>query len=147
MSDIWIDKYRPKNIKEIIGNTTNIDKINKWIKDDNKNMSLVISGYHGIGKNLIVRKILEKNNYNYKWLDYKDEKGKSLFEDLVNCFTGENLILMNANKEKFVLVINDVDKITLKNAGIPTIKAIFVIRLVITKYVIPNKMPNNSFWL
>lgn len=115
MSDIWIDKYKPKNIKEIIGNTTNIDKIDKWIKNDKKNMSLVISGYHGIGKNLIVRKILEKNNYNYKWLDYKDEKGKSLFEDLVNCFTGENLILMNSKKDKFVLVINDVDKITLKN--------------------------------
>jgi len=115
MSDIWIDKYRPKNIKDIIGNTTNIDKIDKWIKNERNNMSLVISGYHGIGKNLIVRKILEKNNYNYKWLDYKDEKGKSLFEDLVNCFTGENLILMNSKKEKFVLVINDVDKITLKN--------------------------------
>jgi replication factor C subunit 1 len=115
MSDIWIDKYRPKNIKEIIGNTTNIDKIDKWIKNEKSNMSLVISGYHGIGKNLIVRKILEKNNYNYKWLDYKDEKGKSLFDDLVNCFTGENLRLMNSKKDKFVLVINDVDKITLKN--------------------------------
>lgn len=115
MSDIWINKYRPKTIKEIIGNTTNIEKIDKWIKSDKKNMSLVISGYHGIGKNLIIRKILEKNNYKFKWLDYKDEKAKNLFEDLVNCFTGENLRLMNSKKDKFILVINDVDKITLKN--------------------------------
>ena len=78
-------------------------------------MSLVVSGYHGIGKNLIIRKILEKNKYKFKWLDYKDEKAKNLFEDLVNCFTGENLRLMNSKKDKFVLVINDVDKITLKN--------------------------------
>ena len=46
MSDIWISKYRPKNIKEIIGNTTNIDKLDKWINNDEKNMSLVISGTH-----------------------------------------------------------------------------------------------------
>jgi hypothetical protein len=115
MSDIWINKYKPKTIKEIIGNTNNIEKIDKWIKNDKKNMSLVISGYHGIGKNLIIRKILEKNNYKFKWLDYKDEKAKNLFEDLVNCFTGENLRLMNSKKDKFILIINDVDKITLKN--------------------------------
>lgn len=116
MSDIWINKYRPKSVKDIIGNKANIEKIDKWIKNNKKNMmSLVISGYHGIGKNLIIKKILEKNNYKFKWLDYKDEKGKSLFEDLVNCFTGENLNLMHSKKNKFVLVINDVDKITLKN--------------------------------
>ena len=115
MSDIWISKYRPKNIKDIIGNKCNIEKIDKWIKGEKKNMSLVISGYHGIGKNLIVRKILEKNKYKFKWLDYKDEKAKSLFEDLVNCFTGENLRLINSKKDKFILIINDVDKITLKN--------------------------------
>ena len=49
MSDIWISKYRPKNIKDIIGNKCNIEKIDKWIKSEKKNMSLVISGYHGIG--------------------------------------------------------------------------------------------------
>lgn len=115
MSDFWINKYRPKSVKEIIGNKSNIEKIDKWIKSEKKNMSLVVSGYHGIGKNLIIRKILEKNKYKFKWLDYKDEKAKNLFEDLVNCFTGENLRLMNSKKDKFVLVINDVDKITLKN--------------------------------
>jgi hypothetical protein len=115
MSDFWINKYRPKSVKEIIGNKSNIEKIDKWIRSEKKNMSLVVSGYHGIGKNLIIRKILEKNKYKFKWLDYKDEKAKNLFEDLVNCFTGENLRLMNSKKDKFVLVINDVDKITLKN--------------------------------
>ena len=54
---------------------------------------------------LIVRKILEKNKYKFKWLDYKVKKEESLFEDLVNCFTGENLRLMNSKEDKFILII------------------------------------------
>ena len=120
MCDTWIEKYKPKDIKDIIGNSSNILKFNHWLKnfENEKNSSIVISGYHGVGKNLITKIVLENNNYYYKWLDYKDEKAKNLFENLVNCFTGstlESFFLDNKTKKKFALIINDIEKITLKN--------------------------------
>lgn len=120
MCDNWIDKYRPKKIKDIIGNGSNILKFNHWLSnfENEANSSIVISGYHGVGKNLITKIILDKNNYYYKWLDYKDEKAKNLFDNLINCFTGstlESFFLDQQSQKKFALVINDIEKITLKN--------------------------------
>ena len=89
MCDNWIEKYKPKKIKDIIGNSNSILKINHWLSNfkNEKYCSVVISGYHGVGKNLITKILLESNNYYYKWLDYKDEKAKNLFDDLINSFT------------------------------------------------------------
>jgi len=105
MCDTWIEKYKPNNIKDIIGNSSNILKFNHWLQnfENEKNSSIVISGYHGVGKNLITKIVLENNNYYYKWLDYKDEKAQTLFENLVNCFTGstlESFFLDNKSKKK-----------------------------------------------
>ena len=93
MCDKIIDKYKPKDINEIIGNHSNILKFNYWLSNfsNEKNSSIVISGYHGVGKNLITKIILKNNNYYYKWLDYKDEKAQDLFNDLINSFTGNTL--------------------------------------------------------
>ena len=33
MCDTWIDKYKPKNIKDIIGNSSNILKFNHWLQN------------------------------------------------------------------------------------------------------------------
>lgn len=120
MCDNWIENYKPKNIKDIIGNGSNILKFNHWLSnfENEKNSSIVISGYHGVGKNLITKIILENNNYYYKWLDYKDEKAQILFENIVNSLTGstmESFFLEKNTKKKFALIINDIEKITLKN--------------------------------
>jgi len=120
MCDSWIDKYKPTKIKDIIGNGSNILKFNHWLKnfENETNSSIVISGYHGVGKNLITKIALENNNYYYKWLDYKDEKAQTLFDNLVNCFTGstlESFFINKESKKKFALIINDIEKITLKN--------------------------------
>ena len=118
MCDIWIEKYKPKKIKDIIGNSNCILKINHWLSNfrNEKYSSIVISGYHGVGKNLITKILLDNNNYYFNWLDYKDEKAKNLFDDLVNCFTGDTLEnFYSKENKKFALVINDIEKITLKN--------------------------------
>ena len=119
MSDLWIEKYKPKKIKDIIGNSNNILKFNHWLtnfKNENNN-SIVIQGYHGVGKNLITKIILDNNLYYYKWLDYKDEKAKNLFDDLINCFQGDTLekFFINKKNKNFALIINDIEKIKLKN--------------------------------
>jgi replication factor C subunit 1 len=118
MSNNWIDKYSPKDIKDIIGNNNNILKINYFLKEFKRqqNSSILISGNHGVGKGMITKLILEKNNYYYKWLGYKDEKNKDILDDIQNGITGENIRQHYVKDEKqFALVIDDIEKITLKS--------------------------------
>ena len=93
MCDTWAERYKPRSVKDLIGNSNNVLKFNNWIKnfDNQENKSIVILGYHGIGKNIITKIVLDENDYYYKWLDYKDEKAKNLFDDIANCFKGNTL--------------------------------------------------------
>ena len=121
MCDLWIKKYKPDNIGEIIGNKSNIQKINSLINNfkDAEYSNFVISGYHGVGKNTIIKLILEKNNYTIKYLCYKDEKAEDLFNDLINYCNGQHIDnLFKKQITKFALVINDIEKISLKNEKI-----------------------------
>ena len=65
MNNLWINKYKPSNLNEIIGNKNQINKIQDWLDniDNLKSMSLIVSGNHGIGKSLTLKYILEENNY------------------------------------------------------------------------------------
>ena len=56
MNNLWVNKYRPMSLNNIIGNKNQINKIKEWLKtiDEQKSMSLIVSGNHGIGKSLSV---------------------------------------------------------------------------------------------
>ena len=121
MCDLWIEKYQPTNLNEVIGNKSNIQKINNLINNfkDSEFSNFVISGYHGVGKNTIIKLILKKNNYTMKYLSYKDEKAEDLFNDLINYCNGQHIDnLFKKKTTKFALVINDIEKISLKNEKI-----------------------------
>lgn len=118
MCDIWIRKYEPKSIREIIGNKNIINLINEKINNFNNEdfSSFIISGYHGVGKSIITKLILKENNYEIKNLSYKDDKVTDLFNDMINyCKCDKMTFDENNNKNKFALIINDIEKITLKN--------------------------------
>ena len=53
-NDLWINKWRPTNINDIIGNKCNIRKLDNWISnfDKDPDNSIIINGKHGIGKTL-----------------------------------------------------------------------------------------------
>ena len=61
MESLWINKYRPKNLSQIIGHKNQINKFKEWLnnfKNKTKNNAVIISGNHGIGKTLTIQLIL-----------------------------------------------------------------------------------------
>lgn len=117
MAQNWFLKYKPTKLNEIIGNTNEILKINYWIKNFEKEevKNIIILGNHGIGKNMIVKLILELNNYYYDWLQFYDDKNKNLLDDIENYISkAKNRSFYIKDKKKYALIISDLDKITLK---------------------------------
>ena len=73
MNTLWVNKYRPTSLSQIVGHKLQIKKIKEWVnslKLKQKNNAIIISGNHGIGKTLTVKLILEEIGYEYGDLSF-----------------------------------------------------------------------------
>ena len=119
MNSLWINKYCPKEVKNIVGHKNQIRKFKTWLKNyqDNKIKSVIISGSHGIGKTLTIRLILEELNYNAIIIypnEIKSFRSQENFEDYYN---NKNSIFSkmnsNINNKKIAIIFNEAESITL----------------------------------
>ena len=118
-SDLWVNKWRPTTINEIVGNKQVIAKIEDWISrfDEVSNNTIIISGKHGIGKTLVIQLLLEKYSYKYK-LIYPDEiktfRSDMDFDDYYNFENSiSSKVKMNHVQKKIALVFDETESITL----------------------------------
>jgi replication factor C subunit 1 len=120
MNSLWINKYKPKNLDEIIGNKNQIKKIEEWLQNITtlKSMSMIVSGGHGIGKSLTLKYLFEKYNYFVKIIYPNEIKNYRNFDDFKDFFNYKNSvmnkIILNKNSEKkLALIFDETESITL----------------------------------
>ena len=120
MNTLWLDKYIPKKLDDIIGHTDNIKKIKLWLntfndKTSSSSGSIIISGIHGIGKNITLKLILEEMNFNIINISSSNIKeNKAISKILISGGTDslgtiENII----SNKRSALIIDDTENITL----------------------------------
>ena len=120
MDKLWVNRYRPKYLNEVIGHKDQIDNIKKWILNlnTNKNQSIIISGIHGIGKSLTIKLIFEELNYLIRIIYPNEIKDHRIFDDFNDYYNHKNSIhskinFKNDNKKKLVLIFEETENITL----------------------------------
>ena len=121
MESLWINKYRPKNLNQIIGHKNQINKFKDWlinIKTKPKNNALIITGNHGIGKTLTVRLILEEAGYLVKIINPNEIKDLRNLEDIEEYYNQNNSILSKLNfykdkNNKIALIFDETENISL----------------------------------
>lgn len=121
MNNLWINKYKPNNLNEIVGNKNQIKKIEEWLSnvETMKTMSLIVSGNHGIGKSLTVKYVLEKNNYMVKTIlpnEIKLYRNDGDFHDFFNYKNSiKNKIKFSTGdyNKKLALIFDETESITL----------------------------------
>lgn len=71
-TDPYVDKYLPKNSKDIVGNTIIINRIKAWIANFDKEDTacILITGKHGIGKTTIAHLVLEEYGYTVSHVNF-----------------------------------------------------------------------------
>lgn len=122
MKDLWINKWKPEDIKEIVGNKQAIKQFDEWLKnfDTGKKNSIIISGVHGIGKTLITKLLLEKYNYSYKLIYPDDIKSYRSDNDFVDYYNYNNSIqstikFTNKEKAKLSMIFDETESISLQS--------------------------------
>ena len=120
MDKLWINKYKPNNLNDIIGHKTQIKKIKEWIQKINitKNQTIIISGNHGIGKSLTVKLIFSELNYLTKIIYPNEIKDHRIFDDFNDYYNHKNSIYSKINftdtkNKKLVLIFEETENITL----------------------------------
>ena len=121
MNNLWINKYKPQSINQIIGNKNQIKRISEWLKniDNLKSMSLIVSGNHGIGKSLTIKYLLEDNNYLVKTIfpnEIKLYRNDGDFKDFFNYKNSiKNKIKFSSghSEKKLALIFDETESITL----------------------------------
>ena len=119
-NELWINKYSPKSIDDVVGNINEINNIKKWLKNlnNNKNQSIIISGNQGLGKTLIIKLILEELNYIIKIINPNEIKDHRIYDDFNDYYNFVNSIYSKINfnnniNKKLVLVFDETENITL----------------------------------
>ena len=65
MSNLWVEKYRPSKLDELIINNTDLKKIKEWFSNfkESKQKCLLLHGTPGVGKTCIAKILLNQCNY------------------------------------------------------------------------------------
>jgi replication factor C subunit 1 len=119
-SDLWINKYKPKNINQIIGHSIQISKFKDWICNlsTNKNQGIIISGNQGLGKTLTIKLILEELGYIIRIINPNEIKDHRIYDDFNDYYNFANSIYTKINfseqkNKKIVLIFDETENITL----------------------------------
>jgi len=122
----WLSKYKPTDINDILGNKNEINILNKWLSNFQKvkYSSIIISGNHGTGKNIIMSLLLNKFGYTIKQIHSSQMKNKSILDEILhicNKVINISYTLSISNKDntniekipKYAIIIDDTDSVSL----------------------------------
>jgi len=74
----WTEKYRPKEIKQIVGQIEQIDKLKSFLLNfPSKKKAIILNGPPGIGKTTLVHAISNETNSEIFELNASDLRNKS----------------------------------------------------------------------
>ncbi|KAF4758013.1 replication factor C subunit 1, partial [Perkinsus olseni] len=129
---LWTDKYKPRTLKDLVGNNAPITKLRTWLQDwekvhvhgqkkpvtfrgrgvpENVNAKAVlVSGPPGIGKTTACRLVAQELGYIPMEFNASDQRNKATVDNLAsglatNAVIGKNYSL----KQKSCLIMDEVD--------------------------------------
>ena len=133
--ELWTTKYQPKNINDIIGNKTNIEKLIKWLDDWNSivlegktkkvetkfhrgqkptfenvnSRACLITGDPGIGKTSLVRLIAKLKSYKTYETNASDQRNKSSINNNAGFMFNNKTLFGGKLQEKNLIIMDEID--------------------------------------
>jgi len=119
-NDLWINKYKPLTLNNIIGNVNQIKSIKEWLINlsNNKNQGIIISGNQGLGKTLTIKLLLNELNYIPRIINPNEIKDHRILDDFNDYYNFVNSVYSKINFKdnkinKIALIFDETENITL----------------------------------
>lgn len=107
---LLLDKYKPEKLEDIIGNKENINEMENWINEKQRNL-LLLSGPSGIGKTLSSYLLLSKHNYHIIEFNI----GINYYENNIYDMILNILLCKNVNEKKNAIILDEIDTMLMLN--------------------------------
>jgi replication factor C large subunit len=106
-----VDKYKPRKLDEIIGQTITVKKVLNWLNNWKPGKALMLYGPTGIGKGLIVELIAKQKNLNLVEINASDNRDASSVKKLIPAT--KNGSLMKGR----IILIDEADNMSREDRG------------------------------
>jgi len=118
-SQLWVDKYKPKNVNEIIGHKTNIDRIRSWLKDwksgaifkKDSPKALLLSGPPGIGKTTAAILCSEVEGFKPIEFNASDARSKNILKNTLSDLIGNHTMTEYFNNNPKTKLNNEINNV------------------------------------
>ncbi|SCN43030.1 replication factor C subunit 1, putative [Plasmodium ovale] len=141
LNQLWVEKYRPKNLNELVGNNQNVLKLKNWLNSwedicikglkkqvtktfrgvyENVNARCaLLSGSAGIGKTTTAKIVSENSGYNVIEFNASDERNKAAVEKISEMATGGYSIasIKSRKLKKTCIIMDEVDGMSSGDKG------------------------------
>jgi len=119
-NDLWVNKYKPTSVSQIIGNESQISDFKSWLENLStcKNQGVVISGNQGLGKTLTIKLLLEECGYIPRIINPNEIKDHRIYDDFNDYYNFVNSIyskiqFCEKKNKKIALIFDETENITL----------------------------------
>jgi len=144
LSEIWVEKYRPKRVAEVVGNKDSVKAFVEWMSEwelgkPPKKKAVLLYGPAGIGKTSLVLAYAREHGYDVIEVNASDWRN----EAKMNAVVGESSLQATLDgSTKKIILIDEVDGI----AGREDAGGIAALKKIIDETRVPLALVANNPW-
>jgi replication factor C subunit 1 len=124
VSEMWVDKYKPKSISEVVGNNTNVQDIIRYLRDFDPNQpyttsntrAVLITGPPGIGKTTAAHLACKETGYDALEFNASDVRNKAAIQQKIGTASSNHSITSffgvgnkKPETKRLALILDEID--------------------------------------
>lgn len=102
---MWVNKYKPKNLAEYVGQKEAVEIFLNWIKNWKQGKSLLFHGPPGTGKTCLIEAFSTEKNYEFIEMNASDFRDRKQIEEVL----GQSMKQASLFGRKKIFLIDEID--------------------------------------